>query len=292
MRQLLEKYANRYSRFLVIDGMMIHYRDEGEGTPILMLHGAFSSLHTFNEWTVIFKQHKFRVIRLDAPGFGLTGPHPDHIYTIPNHLRILTTFLDMLGIKKCHVAGNSMGGWLGWELAVKYPERVDRLILLDAAGFLDPQNIPLPFRMAQTPFLNRVIKYAITRPVLETFLREVYYDQNKVTEQLLSRYYDLVTRPGNPEAFLILVNGKFKDNTSHLKRIEAPTLIMWGREDRWLPVETAYRFRHAIPNSRLIIYKNVGHLPMEEIPEISAHDAIQFLHMAHVEPMPLKEKIS
>lgn len=291
MRQLLEKYTNRHSRFLVIDGMMIHYRDEGEGVPILMLHGAFSSLHTFNEWTAIFKTKGFRIIRLDAPGFGLTGPHPDHIYTIPNHLRILTVFLDILGIKKCHIVGNSMGGWLGWEFALKYPERVDRLVLLDAAGFLTPENIPLPFRMAQTPFINRVIKYVITRPVLETFLREVYYDQSKITEQLISRYYDLVTRPGNPEAFLILVNGKFKDNTAHLKRIEAPTLIMWGREDRWLPVETAYRFRQAIPNSRIIVYKNVGHLPMEEIPEISANDAIHFLQMANVEPVPLKEKI-
>jgi pimeloyl-ACP methyl ester carboxylesterase len=290
MRELLEKYTNRFSRFLVIDGMQIHYRDEGEGEPILLLHGAFSSLHTFNDWTVVLKKNGFRVVRLDAPGFGLTGPHPDHIYTIPNHLRILGIFLDMLGIPKCHIAGSSMGGWLAWEFALKYPERTNKIILLDAAGFLDPKSIPLPFRMAQTPFLNRVIKYAINRPMLETFVRQVYFDQSKVNDLLLDRYYDLVTRPGNPEAFLLLVNGKFKDNTPHLRQIKAPTLIMWGNDDKWLPVENAYRFHKGIPNSQLIIYKNVGHIPMEEIPDISIKDALHFLLQApHNEPTTLHE---
>lgn len=277
MRALLEKYTNRQSRFLVIDGMMIHYRDEGEGEPILLLHGAFSSLHTFDEWTRILLRNGYRVVRLDIPGFGLTGPHPDHIYTIPNHIRIINIFLDMVGIEACHFAGSSMGGWLSWELAIKYPERVRKLILIDSAGFLDPENIPLPFRMARTPFLNRVIKYAIARPVLESFLREVYSDISKITETLITRYHDLVTRPGNPEAFLVLVNGTFRDNTHHLRRIEAPTLILWGADDRWLPVESGYRFRRAIPHSQLIVYKNVGHVPMEEIPEISAKDVLRFL---------------
>lgn len=277
MRELLEKYTNRFSRFLVIDGMQIHYRDEGEGEPILLLHGAFSSLHTFNDWTNVLKKNGFRIIRLDIPGFGLTGPHPDHIYTIPNHLRILGIFLDMLGIQHCHIAGSSMGGWLTWEFALKYPERTKKIILIDAAGFLDPKSIPLPFRMAQTPFLNRVIKYAINRPMLETFVRQVYFDQSKVTELLLDRYYDLVTRPGNPEAFLMLVNGKFKDNTPHLRQLKAQTLIIWGNDDKWLSVENAYRFHKLIPDSQLIIYKNVGHLPMEEIADISIKDVLNFL---------------
>jgi pimeloyl-ACP methyl ester carboxylesterase len=162
-------------------------------------------------------------------------------------------------------------------MALRFPERVQKLILLDAAGFLDEESIPLPFKLARAPIFGRVIKYVVRRPVLEQFVKQVYYDQTKVTEQLINRYYDLFTREGNPEAFLRLVNSPHKENTASLKHIQAPTLIVWGREDMWIPVKNAYKFHHAIPNSKIKIYTHVGHLPMEEIPEESVWDVMQFL---------------
>ncbi|HNI44305.1 MAG: alpha/beta hydrolase [Chitinophagales bacterium] len=276
LTELIHKYTNDASRFMVIDGMLVHYRDEGRGFPILMVHGAFSSLHTFDGWAKHLKQY-YRVIRLDLPGFGLTGPNPENNYSIPNHIRIVNILLNRLGVHACNVIGSSLGGWLSWEFALRYPERVQKMVLIDSAGFLDQKTIPVPFRMARTPFADKVVKYVIQKPILEQFLRQVYFDQSKITPSLIDRYYDLFTREGNPEAFLKLVNDKHKDNTRHLKQIETPTLVMWGTEDRWVPVEYAYKFKQELPNAKLVLYKNVGHIPMEEVPSITIKETANFL---------------
>ena len=219
MSYYLQKYANHESRFLVIDGSLIHYRDEGAGQPILMLHGAFSSLHTFEYWKDILIKKGFRVVRMDLPGFGLTGSRHDQDYSIPTYCHVIQSFLKILNIEQCHIAGNSLGGWLAWELALRSPELIDRRVLISAAGFLDDRSIPLPFKMAKTPFVNRVIKYAVKRNMLEQFVREVYGDKSKITTELIDRYYDLFSREGNPEAFLSLCNLKMIDNTHKLKHI-------------------------------------------------------------------------
>ena len=137
--ELKEKYTYETSNFVVIDGLDIHYCDEGEGEIILLVHGTFSSLHSFDDWNdLLVKQ--FRVIRMDLPGFGLTGPHPDHLYSIDDYSDFLNSFLEKLQIKSCSIAGNSLGGWLSWEFAIKYQNRVDKLVLIDSAGYIDDDN--------------------------------------------------------------------------------------------------------------------------------------------------------
>ena len=272
----MQKYANEHSRFLVMENSLVHYRVEGKGFPLFLLHGAFSSLHTYDEWTVQLSKY-YQVIRVDLPGFGLSGSRADHDYSMKGYLRFIDAFLDRIQVKQCHMVGSSLGGWLTWEYVLRNPKRVKNLILIGSAGFLENKNVPLPFKMARTPFLNKVIKYAVKRNILEQFVRQVYSDQSKVTEALVERYYDLFSREGNPEAFLALANGKYKDNTRNLKKIKSPTLILWGEEDAWLPLENAYKFQDGIPKSKLIIYEHVGHIPMEEIPQISAKDARAFL---------------
>ena len=276
LKDLLFKYTTDASRFLVIDNMMIHYRDEGEGDVLLLLHGAFSSLHTFNDWNKQLKKH-YRVVRLDLMGFGLTGPNDANDYSIENHVRVLKTFLNILKIEKCHIVGNSLGGWLAWEFSYRYPKKVDKLVLIDSAGFLEEENDPLPYKFARTPVFGKIIKYVVRPQILEQFLRQVYFDQSKVTEQLITRYYELFTREGNPDAFLNFVNNPMPDNTATLKHITNETLILWGREDMWIPVHNAYRFHSLLINSKLKIYPKVGHLPMEEIPEESLLDVMNFL---------------
>jgi pimeloyl-ACP methyl ester carboxylesterase len=276
LKDLLFKYTTDASRFLVIDNMMIHYRDEGEGEVLLLLHGAFSSLHTFNDWNKQLKKH-YRVIRLDLMGFGLTGPNDANDYSMENHIRVLKTFLNILKIEKCHIVGNSLGGWLAWEFTYRYPQKVDRLVLIDSAGFLEEENVPLPFKLAMTPVFGRIIKYVVRPQIMEQFIRQVYFDQSKVTEQLITRYYELFTREGNPDAFLKLVNQPVSDNTAALNHITNKTLILWGREDMWIPVHNAYRFHSMLINSTLKIYPQVGHIPMEEIPEESLLDVMNFL---------------
>jgi pimeloyl-ACP methyl ester carboxylesterase len=277
MSSYLRKYTNKYSRFLVIDDTLIHYRDQGEGEPILLLHGAFSSLHTFEEWNSILVNNGFRVLRIDLPGFGLTGSRGDHRYDMAVYMETIREFLDVMEVDKCTIAGNSLGGWLAWEFALKYANRVNKLVLIASAGFIDDGSIPLPFKMAKTPFINKVIKYVVKRNVLEQFVKQVYGDKSKVSEELIQRYFELFSREGNPEAFLAICNTKPKDNTNKLKRIKAPTLILWGEKDEWIPIEYAYRFDIQIPNSDLIIYEGVGHIPMEELPQETAQDVIAFV---------------
>lgn len=275
---ILIKYTNPYSRFAVLNGAMVHYREEGNGYPIVMLHGAFSSLHTFDGWTQELKRD-FRIIRYDLLGFGLTGRQADGDYSMNSQIRTLKALLDTLRIDRCVLCGNSLGGWLAWEFALKYPGRVRKLLLVDAAGFLDENSIPLPFKMARTPFANRVVRMVIRRNILEQFLRQVYVDQEKVTDALINRYFELFSREGNPEAFMAMVNKThYKDNTHKLKELKAPTLIIWGEDDNWIPTENAHRFLKAIPKSRLVLYEGVGHLPMEEEPVDTAAEVSRFIH--------------
>ena len=272
----LQKYTNDDSRFLVIDGSMVHYRVEGEGYPLLLVHGAFSSLHTFDKWTpLLVKNHQ--VIRLDLPGFGLSDSMQGLDYSIKALIKFLSKFLDQLGIDKCNIAGSSLGGWLAWEIALRKSDRVNKLVLVASAGFMEELSIPLPFKMARTPVIGKVMKYAIKKSVLRKFLNEVFVDQKQVTDELVDRYYDLISKEGNPEAFYSLANGKYKSRTNKLKDIDAPTLIMWGEDDTWLPIENGYWFQVCIPDSELIIYEGVGHIPMEEIPERTARDLHKFL---------------
>ena len=276
MSKAMATYTNAHSRFMVINDAMIHYRDEGEGPPLLLIHGAFSSLHTFDGW-VEELYDKYRIIRLDLPGFGLSGISAKHTFTINSYLQIVSIFLDRLHLSSCHLAGSSLGGWLAWEFALKYKKRVNRLVLIDAAGFLDDQSIPLPFKMARMPFVNRVLRFAIQPSVFELFLRQIYGDPKKLTKELIDRYFTLFSQEGKPEAFLALANARYKDNTLHLREIPQETLIMWGRKDSWLPIENAYKFKQRIPRAELIIYDELGHIPMEEAPHETALDLWAFL---------------
>lgn len=255
---------------------MVHYRDEGSGPVLLLLHGAFSSLHTYNAWTLQLKKH-FRVVRLDLMGFGLTGPNSSNDYTMDNYVRLIRQFLNIMRIERCHMAGSSLGGWISWEFVTRYPKRVDRLLLINSAGFLEDDAIPLPFRLAQAPLAPRLLRYVVRRSILELFVKQVFYDETKATENVVDRYYNLFRREGNMDALLAIVTSPFEDRSILLETIKQPTLILWGAEDAWIPVEHAYRFQQAMPNAILKIYPQVGHIPMEEIPEESAKDVLLFL---------------
>jgi len=259
-----------------INRMMVHYRDEGEGPILLLVHGTFSSLHTFDAWTRKLKS-TFRIIRLDLPGFGLTGPNKKGDYRVGTYLKFLAKFLNNLEIKKCHIVGSSLGGWVAWEFALKYPKMVDKLVLIGAAGYFIDQKLPLPFLLAQTPFLSEFVKHITPRSMVERFVREVYGDKNKVTEELVDRYYDMLTSRGNRQAFVDLVNTRYEMHGDRVRNIKTPTLILWGGDDTWVTLKNALAFDEDLPNSKLIIYDGVGHIPMEEIPNRSAKDTKAFL---------------
>ena len=275
LEELKEKYTYKTSKFIPIEGLDIHYCDEGEGEVVLLVHGTFSSLHSFDYWNDILVKN-YRVIRMDLPGFGLTGPHPDHLYSIESYTDFIDEFLTKLNISSCSIVGNSLGGWLSWEYSLKYTSRVNKLILIDSAGYVGEGSLPLPFVIAQTPVLRNVFNY-VPKAVIRRFVRQVFHDQSKVTDELVDRYFDLFHREGNKEAFVKLANSSYLHNTETLCDLKMPVLIMWGENDKWINVSRASLFERDLQNSEVIIYENVGHVPMEEIPEKTAKDLITFL---------------
>jgi pimeloyl-ACP methyl ester carboxylesterase len=281
LEELKTKYAPAPSAFISVKGMDVHFRDEGnsaDSIPIVLLHGTGSSLHTFEDWTIQLKQD-YRIIRMDLPAYGLTGPFPGRNYSIDNYVDFLLAFLKSAGVKKCVLAGNSLGGNIAWSFTLKYPAMVDKLILIDASGYpVKTQSLPLAFRIAQTPIIKNVLTFITPRFIAKSSIENVYADKKKVTEALVDRYFELTLRAGNRRAFVDKFEMK-KDSLApnNIKSIQQKTLLLWGSQDLLIPVEVAQQFHNDLPNDTLVIMPNVGHLPMEESPGQSLEAVVSFL---------------
>lgn len=276
LEDLSIKYAGRTSRFVKIDGQPIHYKSEGKGFPIILLHGTASSLHTWDEWAQELSQY-YQVIRIDLPGFGLTGPFPDNDYSMKHYSEFLEKFASTVGLERCYVAGNSLGGEIAWNFAIDYPERVEKLVLLNPAGFPNDAPPPFIFRLAKAPGFNSFLRFSTPRFMVKNNLEEVYFDDSKIDDELIERYQSLCRREGNRRAFIYRINTAQVDRTEELSKIKQKTLVQWGKHDEWIPYSVADSFATRIPNAVVKIYDNAGHVPMEEIPEETVADAIQFL---------------
>jgi pimeloyl-ACP methyl ester carboxylesterase len=277
LEALLPEYGTAPSKFVEIEGMRIHYRDEGAGSPLVLLHGFGSSLYTWDGWVRQLAGTR-RLIRLDLPGFGLTGPAPDGDYTAERYVHVVAALLDSLGVECTDIAGNSMGGRTALMFALEHPERVRKLILVDAGGFA-PMPPPPLFRLAQTPILGPwMILHVTPRFVVRRNLEGVYGDPSRLTNAVVDRYWTLARRAGNRGAMLARITGppdpKLADRLGELK---LPVLIQWGKLDRWIPLSDAYGFHRGIVGAELRIYPGAGHVPMEELPEATARDADAFL---------------
>lgn len=291
IERLKDKYTYPDSRFVTVEGMDVHYRVTGQGPVLLLLHGTGASLHTWEIWTEEL-QDSFTIISLDLPAFGLTGPFPNREYSITHYLNFIDLFSQAIRIDSFALGGNSLGGLIAWKYASDYPAKVKELILLDAAGIPKAATgeTPLAFRLAKNPVLATIMQKVTPKSLFRKSLHEVYGDPAKVTPELLQRYFELFRRPGNRQAYVDRINqNEAKIDPALLKNIAQPTLILWGENDDWIPVENAKIFSELLPNDTVIIYPGVGHLPMEEIPEQTAMDVRNFL-VSHQMPKP-KEAI-
>lgn len=279
MEDLEERYVNEESKFIQVNGYNIHYRDVGEGRPIILLHGIFSALQTWDGWTQeLRKTH--RVIVLDMPGYGLTGaPENPDDFSEQNIINTFAKFVDELKLERVSLAGNSLGGFVAAQYAAQNPGRVDKLILLDPFGY--PQDTPWILGLgtfAPVAFLGNYIQ----PPLLVTLnLRWVYGDPRRLRDEDQFRYVHMNQRPGAKPIYvktLKIIEARSK-NTDPLPfhRIAAPTLLMWGEEDWWVPPGIARKWLADIPNAKLVTYPGVGHIPMEEIPADTLRDALRFL---------------
>nr|WP_315199424.1 alpha/beta hydrolase [uncultured Aquabacterium sp.] len=278
---LKARWAPAPSTFIEVLGMQAHVRDEGprdDPQPIVLLHGTSASLHTWDGWTDALKGQR-RVIRMDLPGFGLTGPMPDGNYRLTRYVEFVVALMDKLGVQKAVLAGNSFGGNLAWKIAVDHPQRVSQLVLVDAAGYpFDPTSMPIGFKVAQIPMLKPVLRNTLPRSMIESSVRNVYGDPSKVTPELIDRYFELTLRAGNRaalgERFAQSPSGEF---TAQIATLKQPTLIIWGGQDRLIPPDNADKFQRDIAGSRLVVFDALGHVPHEEDPATTVAAVKAFL---------------
>jgi pimeloyl-ACP methyl ester carboxylesterase len=261
--------------------MDVHFRDEGpssDSIPLVLIHGTGASLHTYEPWVQTLKE-KRRVLRMDLPAFGLTGPLPSRDYSLSNYVRFIKKFLDAKGITKCHLAGNSLGGLIAWGFTAEHPEMVEKLILIDAAGYpMKSKSVPIAFKIAQTPLLNKVMTFITPRFMVKSSVENVYADKSLINDALLDRYFELTLRAGNRQALVDRMTMVIDSIPIDLvKNIQQSTLVLWGAKDYLIPVSEASRFHEDLPNDTLVILPSAGHVPMEEQPEESLAALMSFL---------------
>lgn len=271
--ELRAKYMDASSRFLDLgNGLRVHVRDEGprNAPAIMLLHGSNASLQTWDAWAAHLSR-RYRVIRYDQPGHGLTGPHPRADYRAHAFVDVAQRVADRLGLGRFVIGGSSMGGWVAWNYAVAHAKRLRGLVLVDASGApnAEPTSLPIGFRIARSPvapFLGKLTP----RPLIERSVRQSMTVQNVVTPAMVDRYHDLLLYPGNRRATLDRARTPRTVATPEaMARIAAPTLLLWGAEDKLVPVAGGRWFEKHIPDARLIVFPRIGHIPMEEAPEVS-----------------------
>lgn len=243
---------------------------------IILIHGFSSSTYTWKHLAPHLEDD-YRIVTLDLYGFGLSEK-PAIDYNTDLFRDQVIELMDALNIDRAHIGGNSMGGRVSLEITKMFPDRVLSLTLIDSAGYeMNSPNFLL--KLAALPGVGRTIMSFRSRIQIRSMLKDVYFDSSKINDQTIEAYYMPLRSPGGVNAHLSLLRSRdiLEDVSGWITEIEQPTLILWGRHDNWIPVETANRFHEDLTNSELYIFDDAGHLPQEEIPEKTALQMHGFL---------------
>jgi pimeloyl-ACP methyl ester carboxylesterase len=271
------KYLRSPKDMIEVAGVRLHVRDDGpKAAPaIIMIHGFGASLHTWEPWAQALEP-KFRVIRFDLPGSGLSSPDPKGDYTDARTIAVLLALMDRLGVAKASLIGNSIGGRIAWTFAAEHPDRVDKLVLISPDGFASPG-----FAYGQAPKVPATLglmRYVLPKSLLRASLKPAYGDPAALTQPTLDRYYELMLAPGVRQALLQRMKETvLVDPRSLLHRIRAPVLLLWGERDGMIPFSNAQAYLQNLPDARLAALPNLGHTPQEEAPAISLRPVEAFL---------------
>lgn len=265
-------------------GQSIHYRDQGCRTcpPMVLLHGANASLHT---WEPLVRQlgADYRIVTLDLPGHGLTGATPDGDYSVTGMINAVDVVAAELGLERFILGGNSMGGGISWRYALARADRVDALLLLNAAG--------MPPRAGErAPSSNigfRIMRYGVgrwlagqitPRALVKSSLEQSVSNQAVVTEEAVDRYWELLRFPGNRQATAKRATlPREPEMAAAFGDVQAPVLVLFGKEDRIINPSAAQSFKERKPAAKVVLLDGIGHLPMEEAPEATAAAIRAFL---------------
>ncbi|MFN4021026.1 MAG: alpha/beta fold hydrolase [Erythrobacter sp.] len=278
--EMRAKYGGPPSQFVAIGGgVTVHLRDEGprDAPAIVLLHGSNADLHTWEPWAAALKA-KYRVIRFDQVGHGLTGPDPQDDYTRENYVADILEVADRLGLRQFILGGNSMGGKHALAFAAAHPERLTGLVLVDGSGgpMLDPDEGQqekdkkkdsgnIGFKIARMPGINLLAEQITPRSLIAQSLEQSVSVKSVASAAAVERYWELLRYPGNRRATLKRFSLPYDPLTeAEIAGVKTPTLILWGEEDRLIPVAAGRWLDRTLPDSTLVVYPGIGHLPQEE----------------------------
>lgn len=263
--ELMMKYTTPSSGWIMKDGQNIHFTDEGNGKAILLIHGTSSSLLTWDDWNKMLAG-PYRVVRIDLPGFGLSGPQPNNDYSQEMYLSLFEELRKALDIESWTVVGNSFGGQLASYYAAQHPAAVDALVLVNASGWPVPDKSWNIFDLAKGP-AGAIISHCTPKWLIKRTLTNVYVNDSLVRDQLVDRHYELLLYPGNRDALRHRLHEEYSGwNASTVSAIKCPTLFIWGTQDPWFPESVGRSWADAMPNGTFKPIENAGHVPMEEAP--------------------------
>ena len=266
------------SRFAEVGGVRVHYQERGSGPALVLIHGNNSWLYTWKD-VVDALPEEFRVVALDLKGFGFTAKPAGGDYGNEAQAALVVGLMDELGITRAVLVGSSLGGGVALAAAIDYPERVAGLVLVGSAAFTDPRGASLAPSYVNWPYLGAALAaLALTSDrLVRDGLAESFYDQTKVTDERVAAYYlPLTTRAGQRGALEVRRQRDMSRVERLLGRVRQPALLVWGAEDRVIPLEDGRRLQAGLADARLVVFDACGHLPQEEMPERFAREVINF----------------
>ncbi len=264
------------SRHLITEKFKLHYIRQGSGEPLILLHGGGTWLCSFRH-NIDELSRNFSVYALDLPGHGYTEPLSSNLdYDLDVICESLTEFMDQMKIKKTHMAGHSWGGgWAGY-FAARYPMLVNKLILIDSSGINRHER--LIWEMMKYPVIGEIILWFQSRYMIKKGLEACYYDKALASSDMVEQIHKPLCKTDIRKAQLSYSkNINWKETEAALPLIQSPTLVIWGKHDRYIPVKFAKQFQRLIPDARLVIIDNCGHSAHEECPEIVNSLILNFL---------------
>ena len=275
-QELEAHYARANSKFIEIDGVRIHYIDEGSGPVLVLLHANFANSLDWDPWVAALSD-RYRVVRFDMTSHGLTGPDPTGDYTLGRTLQLTEHFIDALGLQTVTLAGTSLGGTVAIHYAAAHPQRVQRLILLN------PGSLEGKERRSRggVPKFAYVLKYILPRALPRFMLSSGFGDPSKLPEVLVDRWHDLWLREGQREAQLDrLSQYRAGDIEGKIRSLRLPVLLLWGELDTTAVFSQSAVFLKLLENSpslKFIAYPGVGHMAVQEAGARIARDVRAWL---------------
>ncbi|MEQ9447133.1 MAG: alpha/beta hydrolase [Rhodospirillaceae bacterium] len=271
------EYGKPPSQFMIIDGVRIHFRDEGDGTTIVLIHGHWGSLFQWDSWIPTLLQNH-RVVRFDLTSHGLTGVDPTGDYTNERAVWLLEQLADRLNLEKFHIAGTSIGGMIAYKYSAANPDRILSLGLINSGGLKNPARGP-DDRYEMAWWID-ALAYYTPKSVVENILRNVAGDPTSISDDVVDHWYRFNMAEGQREAE-IERNRQFTigRTTEELNLIRSPTLLMWGESNANLPLSQVDEFKSRLINAPVttVIYEGIGHNVTYENPKESARDYLEFV---------------